>query len=237
MKKINLILSTALVTALIVTSCNKKEIPDLDTEITSIISNPGQGVTFDGYSYKSIVLGNGQEWMAENLRTSKFCNGDPIPNWTADALPEETDVYWVHYDNNSQYENPYGKLYNWYTVDDSRNICPCGWHVPTVSEWLELTNYLKRYGNAGDQMKSTGTQYWEGSNTHANNKSGFSALPGGSSINPSFFANIGTHGHWWSSSEDGSDPWSINLVNYWGIEMINSVYSKTWGFSVRCLKN
>jgi hypothetical protein len=100
-----------------------------------IVTNPGAGVTFNGYTYSSIVLGNGQEWMAENLRTTTYANGDPIPNVTDNTQWQNlTTGAWAHYNNDSQYENPYGKLYNWYAVDDSRNVCPTGWHVPSDAE-------------------------------------------------------------------------------------------------------
>jgi hypothetical protein len=104
------------------------------------ISNPGPGVTFNGYTYSTIILGNGQEWMAENLRTTSYANGDPIPNVTDG--PQWSNLFgtgaWAHYNNDSQYENPYGKLYNWYTIADIRNICPTGWHVPSDAEWTIL---------------------------------------------------------------------------------------------------
>ena len=108
-----------------------------------IVTNPGAGVNFNGYTYTSIVLGNGQEWIAENLRTTTYANGDLIPNVTdGTQWSNLTTGAWVHYNNDNQYENPYGKLYNWYTVADPRNVCPTGWHVPTDAEYTLLTDYL-----------------------------------------------------------------------------------------------
>ena len=102
---------------------------------TGVVSNPGAGVTYGGVNYPTVVLGNGQEWMAENLRTTTYANGDPIPNVTdPNQWGALTTGAWAHYNNDSQYENPYGKLYNWYAVDDSRNVCPTGWHVPSDAE-------------------------------------------------------------------------------------------------------
>jgi len=137
----------------------------------------------DGNEYATIQIGT-QVWMAENLRTTKYCNGDPIPNVT-DSLQwvNLATGAWAHNNNYSQYENLYGKLYNWYAVDDSRNICPCNWHVPTDAEWTTLIDYLGGEGVAGGKMKSTGTQYWLSPNTDATNESGFSGLPGGT-VNP-----------------------------------------------------
>ena len=203
-----------------------------------IVTNPGAGVTFDGYTYPSIVLGNGQEWMAENLRTTTYANGDPIPNITDDTQWENlTTGAWSHYNNDSQYENPYGKLYNWYTVADPRNVCPTGWHVPTDAEWTTLTDYLGGESVAGGKMKSTGTQYWESPNTDATNESGFSGLPGGLRNLSGTFYGIGGNGYWWSSTENGTDnAWDYNLTYYSGSVYRNGNYKEN-GFSVRCLRD
>jgi uncharacterized protein (TIGR02145 family) len=203
-----------------------------------IVTNPGAGVTFDGYTYSSIVLGNGQEWMAENLRTTSYANGDPIPNVTdANQWQNLTTDAWAHYNNDSQYENPYGKLYNWYTVNDSRNVCPTGWHVPSDAEWTVLSDYLGGELVAGGKMKSTGTQYWYSPNAAATNESGFSGLPGGSLSNDVTFDYFGSNGYWWSSTEVGTFlAWSRNLNYDFGSVNRYSNF-KTDGFSVRCLRD
>ncbi len=214
-----------------------------------IVTNPGAGVTFNGYTYSSIVLGNGQEWMAENLRTTTYANGDPIPNITDNTQWQNlTTGAWAHYNNNSQYENPYGKLYNWYTVADPRNVCPAGWHVPTDAEWNTLVGYLDPDYNpnangsqsltAGGNMKSTGTQYWLSPNTDATNESGFSGLPGGSrfSLGGAFYT-IGYAGNWWSSTE-----YNTSFALYRNLSSSDGVvdrYGEEWqsGFSVRCIRD
>jgi uncharacterized protein (TIGR02145 family) len=203
-----------------------------------IVSNPGAGVTFDGYTYSSFVLGNGQEWMAENLRTTAYANGDPIPNITNNTQwLNLTTGAWSHYNNDSQYENPYGKLYNWYTVADARNVCPTGWHVPTDAEYTLLTDYLGGEPVAGGKMKSTGTQYWLSPNTNATNESGFSGLPGGVRYNVGTFSPIGYSGNWWSSTEDdASNAWSRYLYYYVG-DVYRTNDPKGDGFSVRCLRD
>jgi uncharacterized protein (TIGR02145 family) len=203
-----------------------------------IITNPGAGVTFNGYTYASIVLGNGQEWMAENLRTTSYANGDPIPNVTdANQWGNLTSGAWVHYNNDSQYENPYGKLYNWYSVVDTRNVCPTGWHVPSDTEYTFLSAYLGGESVAGGKMKSTGTQYWQSPNTDATNESGFSGLPGDYRDISGSFGDGGIEGYWWSSTEyDTGSAWDRSLHhnsdNAWRI-----FHLKTNGFSVRCLKD
>lgn len=203
-----------------------------------IVTNPGAGVTFDGYTYPSIVLGNGQEWMSENLRTTTYANGNPIPNVTDNTQWENlTTGAWSHYNNDSQYENPYGKLYNWYTVDDPRNVCPTGWHVPTDAEWTILSDYLGGENVAGGKMKSTGTQYWLSPNTDATNESGFSGLPGGLRSFNGTFNDIGNLGYWWSSTEYiTTNAWYRYLSYDSGIVYRYGNYKKD-GFSVRCLRD
>lgn len=204
-----------------------------------IVSNPGPGVTFSGYSYTSVVLGNGQEWLAENLRTTTYANGDPIPNVTDNtAWTQLTTGAWAHYDNNANYQNPYGKLYNWYAVADPRNVCPTNWHVPTDAEWTVLTDYLGGVSVAGGKMKSTGTQYWQAPNTGATNERGFSGLPGGLRFDYNgAFSSLGYNGLWWSASESGAEAaWHRGLnYNNAGISLGN--YLKRSGFSVRCLRD
>ena len=205
---------------------------------SGIISNPGAGVTFDGYTYTSVVLGNGQEWMAENLRTTTYANSDPIPNVTDSTQWSNLSTgAWVHYNNDNQYENPYGKLYNWFTVDDSRNVCPTGWHVPTLGEYMVLIDYLGPLLLAGGMMKSTGTQYWLSPNTDATNESGFSGLPGGMRDHLGSFLTIGYSGVWWSSTERSASPaYWVNLS--YGSGFVHPIYvQKGNGTSVRCLKD
>jgi len=201
----------------------------------------------DGNIYATIVIGT-QEWMAENLRTTTYANGDPIPNITDNTewfYP--TSGAWSHYENDSQYENPYGKFYNWYAVGDSRNVCPTGWHVPTDAEWNILIGYLDpsfdpnfggaQSGIAGGKMKSTGTQYWISPNAYATNESGFSGLPGGARDNGGGFYGIGLNGFWWSASEvSSSSAWYRLLYNDNG-DVYRSDALKENGFYVRCLRD
>lgn len=207
------------------------------------IFTPGAGVIFNGYTYASVVLGNGQEWMAENLRTTTYANGDAIPNVANSSQWKNlTTGAWIHYNNDSQYENPYGKLYNWYTVADPRNVCPTGWHVPSDAEWSTFINYLdpnggSNYNTAGGKMKSTGTQYWLSPNTDATNESGFSGLPGGyRDLNGPFYY-IGNQGVWWSSTQGTTNlAWHSNLYSDGG-NLVRGNLLKQNGYSVRCLRD
>jgi uncharacterized protein (TIGR02145 family) len=212
-----------------------------------IVTNPGAGVTFDGYTYSSIVLGNGQEWMAENLRTTSYANGDPIPNVTDNwQWATVTIGIWAHYNNDSQYENPYGKLYNWYAVADPRNICPTGWHVPTDEEWNSLIGYLDpsfdpdsytQSNTAGGKMKSIGTQYWQSPNNAATNESGFSGLPGGIRDFEGTFGSFSESGYWWSSTELSALSAADRALASSSGDVYRYNYNKEFGFSVRCLRD
>lgn len=197
----------------------------------------GSVTDIDGNTYNTIVIGN-QEWMAENLRTTTYANGDPIPNVTDTTQWQGlTTGAWAHYNNDNQYENPYGKLYNFYTVDDPRNVCPTGWHVPTDAEWTVLTDYLGGVNVAGGKMKSTGMQYWSSPNTDATNESGFSGLPGGYRLNDGTYYGIGFSGLWWSSTEDVTySAWSRSLHYSNGVYYRGSS-NKASGHSVRCLRD
>jgi uncharacterized protein (TIGR02145 family) len=198
----------------------------------------GNGVAYDGHNYSSIILGNGQEWMSENLRTIIFSNGDPIQNITDPVQWSNlTTGAWAHYNNDSIYENPYGILYNWHVVNDSRNVCPSGWHVPTDSEWSVLNDYLGGELIAGGKMKATGTLYWLNDNIDATNESGFTGLPGGYRRPNGTFTNIGNNALWWSSTEsDISNAWCRDLNSANGLFSRGPLVKEN-GFSVRCKKD
>jgi uncharacterized protein (TIGR02145 family) len=204
----------------------------------ALAQTPGAGVTdIDGNQYTTVIIGT-QEWMAENLRTNTYANGDPIPNVTdANQWQNLTTGAWAHYNNDSQYENPYGKLYNWYTVADPRNVCPTGWHVPSDAEWTVLSDYLGGESVAGGKMKSTGTQYWQSPNTDATNESGFSGLPGGYRYINGTFNLIGYYGYWWSSTEYGTFSAWLRTLDYYIGDVYGNYPSKTDGLSVRCLRD
>ncbi len=202
----------------------------------------GSLIDQDGNVYKTIVIGT-QEWMAENLKASHYRNGDLIPVITSDAawsgLSSGATIW---YNNDSAtYNCPYGKLYNWFAVADSRNVCPVNWHVPSDSEWTTLTDYLGGTSVAGGKMKSTGTQYWLSPNMGADNTSGFSSLPNGFRLPNGSFVLIGNYSNWWSSSQNSSisltyTAWS-RFLNYLFDDSTRQYYDKSYGFSVRCLRD
>jgi uncharacterized protein (TIGR02145 family) len=190
-----------------------------------------------GNVYKTIVIGT-QEWMAENLKTSIYRNGNPIANVTNNAQWSGlTSGAWASYNNDSQYDCPYGKLYNWYAVADPRHVCPTGWHEPTTFEWTSLTDYLGGESVAGGKLKSTGFQYWSSPNMSATNESGFSGLSGGYRSFDGSFLFIGNNGYWWSSTENGVGAAWGRFLNNGNDNAIQLNYGWTDAFSVRCLKD
>jgi uncharacterized protein (TIGR02145 family) len=189
----------------------------------------------EGNSYATIVIG-GQEWMAQNLSVTKYQNGDPIPNVTAETeWANLTTGAWVYYENNSFNDSIYGKLYNWYAVTDSRNVCPIGWHVPSDEEWTQLTNLLGGDLVAGGKMKST-SSLWAFPNTGASNLSGLSLLPGGARYSNGF-GYMGTFGDWWSTTEYDFGTSLDRNLSYVSESADRYARNKTDGFSVRCVKN
>lgn len=204
---------------------------------TNIGSNPGEGVTFNGYTYSSVVLGNGQEWMAENLRTANYRNGDPIPTGLDNATWSSTTSGAYAISNNVN-DSIYGKLYNWYAIADVRNVCPTGWHVPSDAEWTVLTIYLGGEAVAGGKMKSTGTTNWAAPNLYATNEIGFSGLPAGFCFDNGGIDFIGASSFWWSSTENESyTAWNRNLSYLDGSAARDDFGGKNFGFSVRCLRD
>jgi uncharacterized protein (TIGR02145 family) len=222
------------VTSFFIASCSK-ELVNVSNEFTT----PGEGVTFDGHHYSSIVLGNGQEWMSENLRTTIYSNGDSIYHVIDTTLWETTyHGKWTNYNNNAQYDSIYGKLYNWYVMADwSHNVCPSGWHVPSTADWATLITFLGGETFCGG-IKSTGTEYWLSPNDSATNNTGFSALPGGYLVGfPIYFNSIGYAAYWWTSTQENSSNgyyYRISTANgYLDIES----HPKYAGFSIRCIKD
>tara|TARA_Y100000310_G_scaffold249794_1_gene255930 strand:- start:15 stop:1244 length:1230 start_codon:yes stop_codon:yes gene_type:complete len=192
----------------------------------------------DGNSYKTIRIGN-QVWMAENLKVTHYRNGDAIPTGlsNSDWSNLSTGAYAV-YDGDESNVATYGYLYNWYAVDDSRNIAPEGWHVPTDEEWTTLIDYLGGNSVAGGKMKETGTAHWESPNTGVTNESGFTALPGGYRYGGNgYYGYMGSYGYYWSSTESSSNHAWYRYLHYYTSEVYRDFNNKKSGFSVRCVRD
>lgn len=203
----------------------------------------------DGNSYNTVIIGT-QKWMGENLKTTKYNNGDPIPfvtedtSWVnlKDGYIPLFDCYnargHCYYANDSTNKSTYGVLYNWYTVYPSL-LCPIGWHVPTMNEWKKLTDFYGGAFVAGSKLKST--ILWNSPNTGADNNSGFSALPGGYRSENGGFQNIGNKGYYWTKSP--SDEYNMSEsayyanLNYNNTEVEYHLMTESAGFSVRCVND
>jgi len=191
----------------------------------------------DGNVYLTVKIGD-QVWMAENLKTTRYQNGDSIPNVTgATEWGNLTMGAYCYYDNNSNNAAIYGRLYNCYAVNDSRNITPVGWHVPSDSEWQTLVDYLGGNSIAGGKMKEIGTTHWHSPNTGATDESGFTALPGGYQHTSGGFGSLWDYAVFWSSSDNGSnEAWARGLI-YNDIVVDRGSNNKHRGFSIRCIKD
>lgn len=203
----------------------------------------------DGNVYKTIKIGT-QVWMAENLKTTKFNDGTPIPLVSGDIeWSNLKSPGYCFYNNDAANKKTYGALYNWYTVN-TKKLAPTGWHVPTEAEWTTLINYLiindYGYGGGGsDISKSMASIFgWDsdtdvgnvGNDQESNNSSGFAGLPGGVRSSEGPFNFIGGDAYWWSYSEDNTNTWGLDLGDS-SSDIFSSNYNKQCGLSVRCVQD
>jgi uncharacterized protein (TIGR02145 family) len=219
----------------------------------------GDPVSYQGYDYATVLIGD-QCWFAENLRNENYDNGDAIPSGLSDSEWTSTtsgatavfgedagcsnDSPDIDACDPAQSLNEYGRLYNWYAVDDARGLCPSGWHVPTDGEWMVMEMALGmseseansigwRGTDQGIQMKTTYGWYQGGNGT---NSSGFSGLPGGARYDDGLFDFAGYSGVWWSSSPLGSNAWG-RLLYFDDEDILRDVDNPRYGFSVRCVRD
>ncbi len=190
----------------------------------------------DGKTYSTVQIGS-QCWFRENLRYAGSLPQITNQNsWNAiwnNGNPTG-QAAWCIYDNNSMlYEFHFGYLYTWYAVS-SGSICPPGWRVPGMNDWLVLEGFLG--SDAGGKMKEVGAG-WLNPNTGANNQSGFSARPGG--MRGYEFSGIGESTYWWSTYQIPQD--SRLALGFYVINssagLINAPQAKASGYSCRCIKN
>ncbi len=214
--------------------------------IRGILFNPnityGTMTDIDGNIYKTVTIGT-QTWMAENLKTTKYNDGTAIPNTTdiTEWSNLETGAS-SYFNNDNRHEPTYGKLYNWYTVNNK--LCPTGWHMPTDAEWTTLIDYLGGDDVAWGKLMETGTINWAtyaGSDnlaeTGATNETGFTALPGGVRSYNGSFGLIGYSGSWWSTTEKDADyAWCRSIKSRFG-DGCRVHGSKKLGLSFRCVKD
>ena len=203
-------------------------------DITSVISETITDI--DGNVYHAVTIGT-QVWLLENLNTTKYRNGDPIPFVTdATAWGTAADAY-CNYNNDESNSTTYGRLYNWHAVNDNRNIAPSGWHVANDDEWTTLISYMGGLDVAGGKLKETGTSHWQSPNSGATNEAGFTALPGGYCNIDGSFGRLTDIGYWWSSTAGGNlGSWQICLFSY-DIDALRVSNRQNIGLSVRCIRD
>lgn len=187
-----------------------------------------QVTDIDGNTYKTVIIGD-QEWMAENLRVKSFRNGEPVANirnnleWYHLKTPS-----WSYYDHEWKNGQTCGLLYNGYAVNDSRGLCPEGWHVPSVTEWekmFEVFGGIEKVGKAIKPIDVFST--WSG-----NNHSGFTALPGGQRLDLGAFLFEGLQAYWWAS---GASVLYYLCITGDRISKLSSDFNA--GLSVRCVRS
>lgn len=213
--------------------------------IFPILSFAQEGI-FKGYvndiddnEYRTIQLGT-QEWLSENLKTTKYNDGSPVPNiQNEDEWFNLTSGAWCYYDNKIENNLKCGKLYNWYVIcpitNGGKNICPVGWHVPTESDWSVLINYLGGSALAGGKLKEMGTSSWDFPNTGATNSSLFNGLAIGYRYDGQFI-NKGNHCNWWSKTEFSMESSKLVYLRENTATMFFGIANNKTGLPIRCIR-
>lgn len=193
-------------------------------------------VDFDGNIYETVQIGN-QVWMAENLKVTHYNNGDEIPNITGNGeWGTLLSGAYCNYYNNQNNVVTYGRLYNWYAIDDDRGVCPEGFHIPADGEWTELTEFLG--DAAGSQLAGYADLWSDGGleNDPAFGSSGFSGLPGGYRFGYNgYYYSLGEVGCFWTSTADNDNSAWNWLLHYVTSSINRYSSSKQIGFSIRCI--
>ncbi len=219
---------------------------------TTLQSSNNNPTDADGNTYTTVTIGT-QVWMKENLKVSKYRNGNAIPtNLDNPTWQNTTSGAYAIYNNDAANNTTYGKLYNWYAVADPRGLCPAGWHVPTDHDWQLLTKYLDPAADttqccaniAGGMIKTigtieSGTGLWSSPNQDATNSSGFSGYPGGYRYFDGSFYYLGINSVWWTSTEISAESAWNRFISYdqSSFNQKNPISGKVGGFSVRCLRD
>ncbi len=191
----------------------------------------------DAASYKTVTIGT-QVWMTENLRATKFSNGDDIPNliesnqWSSAFQPA-----YCKYENSDSLAGIFGNLYNRHVITDSRGICPTGWHVPTQAEWETLIENLGGENIAGGKMKEMGFTNWNEPNVAATNESGFTGIGSGIRIEAGEFRYLKTYAAFWANRNDENSAYKYCGLSHNYERCGLGSYGANTGISIRCIKN
>jgi len=189
--------------------------------------------------YSTVTIGT-QTWLGENLKTTRYQNGDLIGTTTPVSLDisnETSPKYQWACGGNESNVAAYGRFYTWYAATDSRKVCPAGWHLPTDVEWTTLTTFLGGESVAGGKLKETANTHWLTPNTDATNEKNYTALPGGYRTQTGTYTGLGNYGYWWSSTENSMISAWNRTMSYGSSGMGRDASFERNGFSVRCVKN
>ncbi len=235
MRKFLINVSVLLLLIISVTACKKNS---TDSNEKEGLPQTGTVTDIDGNVYQTVKIGD-QWWMAENLKVTRYRNGDPIPHVTVDSIWKDlTTGAYCNKEYVIDYLDTYGCLYNWYAVNDDREIAPTSWHVASDSDWQVLVDFLGGYDTAGGKLKETGTEHWSSPNSGATNESGFTALPAGYRLGSAGqYSYSGLHAQFWTSTAyDSTSAWYRSLFHNSTL-VGQSAYNLDWGLSVRCVKD
>ena len=198
----------------------------------------------DNNSYNIVRIGS-QVWMKENLKTTRYGNGNPIETTVPlnkDISNETAPKYQWTYNDNDSLTAKFGLLYTWYVATDNRNVCPEGWRVPSKNDFVELANFLGGSDSAGIKLKESGAINWKKHDIHmGNNATGFSAVAGGFRTNESSneYKGLESGCYFWTTTKD-NPPYACHAGLFYDVPnlFISSSYHPDYhGFSIRCVKN
>lgn len=222
-------------TTLVLLSCGSKKSTLKDTsEAGSTVDD-----TFAGVKICE------QIWMKRNLNVAVFRNGDTIPEARSavewNNAGKEKRPAWCYYNNDPKMGEKYGKLYNWFAVNDPRGLAPVGWHIPTEEEWWTLRECIKEPYNEHSEKIKSNTDDWHpdtGINSKGNDSTGFSAFPAGQRQAgvKSNFTGFSFFADFWSSTKKSYGAYYIRLVST-GNFIYGSPTGMEMGLSVRCIRD
>jgi uncharacterized protein (TIGR02145 family) len=203
----------------------------------SYLLNAIDSLVFYIDQFQPLTIGS-QVWMLKNLNVDHYRNGDSIPELRDSVSWSNLKTgAWCYYSNDSANSKTYGRLYNWYAVNDLRALAPIGWHISDEGDWDKLNGFVGNEAISGIKLKESGISHWLKPNTGATNESGFSALPGGYRNYNGTFINIGKNAFWWSFDQNTSTNAWNRILYYDKINFGISTGYKIYGYSVRCVKD
>ncbi|MEO7983461.1 MAG: fibrobacter succinogenes major paralogous domain-containing protein [Bacteroidota bacterium] len=217
---------------LIFSACKKNNAENVNMECRDI----------DGNIYDTVSICS-KSWTKENLKVSHYRNGDLIPQVQNNLQWENLSTgAWCWYNNDSTNYSSYGKLYNWYAINDSRGLAPAGWQIPTEGDWADLATCLGGEAIAGGKIKTRGTVQastglWETPNVTVDPYSNFNGRPGGYRDAPGSFIGLGSYNYWWSSTAANSTTAKMRVIINFLSNMNKGSFGNNYGFYVRCRKD